>query len=222
MVSIMFLLVERGRAVNWTVDDIILWMNVINEKIHTNQRKLTELDQNIGDGDHGINMMRGFEKVVKNVNGSTFTSISDVLKEVSMSIITSVGGASGPLYGTAFLRFSFATKGIKVMDVSVLAKGINAALSGMKQRGRATYGEKTMIDVWKEVGGYLSHVDVIDVDELKQVAEQAMYETKAMYATKGRAAYLKQRSIGHIDPGAMSSCLIFLSLAEVLERGKAS
>ena len=207
---------------NWTVDDIILWMNVINEKIHTNQRKLTELDQNIGDGDHGINMMRGFEKVVKNVNGSTFTSISDVLKEVSMSIITSVGGASGPLYGTAFLRFSFATKSIKVMDVSVLAKGINAALSGMKQRGRATYGEKTMIDVWKEVGDYLSHVDVIDVDELKQVAEQAMYETKAMYATKGRAAYLKQRSIGHIDPGAMSSYLIFLSLAEVLERGKAS
>lgn len=207
---------------NWTVDDIILWMNTINEKIHTNQRKLTELDKNIGDGDHGINMVRGFEKVVENVNGSTFTSISEVLKEVSMSIINSVGGASGSLYGTAFLRFSFATKDIQVMDVSVLAKGISAALSGMKQRGRATYGEKTMIDVWKAVGDYVTEVDVIDIDELKKVAEQAMYQTRKMCATKGRAAYLNQRSIGHIDPGAMSSYLIFLSLAEVLERGKGS
>src|SRR5699024_11751117 len=110
-------------------------MNTIKEKIHTNQRKLTELDKNIGDGDHGINMVRGFEKVVENVNGSTFTSISEALKEVSMSIINSVGGASGSLYGTAFLRFSFERKEIQVMDVRVLDKGISAAVSGVKQRG---------------------------------------------------------------------------------------
>lgn len=222
MVSEVFLLAERGRAVNWSVDDIILWMNIINEHMHTNQRELTRLDQNIGDGDHGVNMVNGFDKVVQNVNDLTFTSISDVLKEVSMSIITNVGGASGPLYGTAFLRFSLTTKNIQMIDVSVLAKGINAALSGMKQRGRASYGEKTMIDVWKAVGDYLSNVDKIDVEELKQVAQQSMCETKAMRATRGRAAYFKQHSIGHVDPGAMSSYLIFLSLAEVLERGKAS
>ena len=207
---------------NWTVDDIVLWMNTISKNLHIHQRELTTLDQNIGDGDHGINMVHGFDKVVENVNDTTFHSIGEALKAVSLSIINHVGGASGPLYGSAFLRFSFAIKNVQVMHVPMLAKGINAALSGMKQRGRAIYGEKTMVDVWEAVGNYLSHVDEINVETFKQVAEQAMNETKAMRATKGRAAYLKQYSIGHVDPGAMSSYLIFLSLAEVLERGKAS
>lgn len=204
----------------WTVDDIILWMNKINEKMQTNKRELTMLDQKIGDGDHGINMSRGFEKAVGKLNHSTYESVTETLKEVAMAIISNVGGASGPLYGTAFLRFSLATKNIQTIDSSVFTKGISAAVSGMKQRGRATTGEKTLIDVWKIVEEYLNTVEEVDTEKLKQVAEDAMNKTKAMRATKGRAAYLKERSIGHIDPGAMSSYLIFVALAEVMERGK--
>lgn len=204
----------------WTVEDIISWMNKINEKMQTNKRELTLLDQKIGDGDHGINMSRGFEKAVGKLNHSTYDNVTEALKEVAMAIISNVGGASGPLYGTAFLRLSLATKNIQTIDSPVFANGITAAIAGMKQRGRVTTGEKTLIDVWEVVEEYLTSVDEIDTDKLKQVAEDAMNKTKAMRATKGRASYLKERSIGHIDPGAMSSYLIFVALAEVIERRK--
>lgn len=210
---------KGGRTLNWTTEEIRQWMDKLNDNIQTNKQLLTKLDQAIGDGDHGINMARGFQKVVDKLHETTYTSISDILKDIAMSIISNVGGASGPLYGTAFLRLSAAVVNVKTMDQAVLSKGVTSAVAGIKQRGKAAIGEKTAIDVWEPVADYLAGRDDISPHELRKIAEEAMEETKDMQATKGRAAYLKERSIGHVDPGAMSSYFIFKSLAEVLEGG---
>ena len=203
----------------WTTDEIIQWMDKTNEKIQTNKEYLSSLDRAIGDGDHGINMARGFKVVVEKIHDTSYANISQLLKDIAMTIIHHVGGASGPLYGTAFLRFSLATKQAEVIDTSIFAKGMMAAVAGLKQRGRAMVGEKTLIDVWEPVTLYIKETETIASNEIKRIAKEAMEKTKSLQATKGRAAYLKERSIGHVDPGAMSSYYMFLSLAEVLEGG---
>src|SRR5690625_278223 len=137
----------------WTIDEIIQWMDKTNEKIQTNKQYLSSLDRAIGDGDHGINMARGFKVVVEKIHDTSYANISQLIKDIAMTIIRHVGGASGPLYGTAFLRFSLATKQAEVIDTSIFAKGMMAAVAGLKQRGRAMVGEKTLIDVWEpEIG----------------------------------------------------------------------
>lgn len=207
---------------NWTVNDVIQWIEKANEKIQTNKQYLTQLDQAVGDGDHGINMSRGFRILVEKLQDTEYTSVTQALKDVAMTIISNVGGAAGPLYGTAFLRFSLVTDNKKELDETTLSKGMVAAVSGMKQRGRAAVGEKTLIDVWDPVAVYMEEAEMIAPDQIIKIAEQAMESTKDIKATKGRAAYLKDRSIGHIDPGAMSSYYILTAFAEVLQGADAS
>lgn len=207
---------------NWTVNDVIQWIEKANEKIQMNKQYLTQLDQAVGDGDHGINMSRGFRILVEKLQDTEYTSVTQALKDVAMTIISNVGGAAGPLYGTAFLRFSLVTDNKKELDETTLSKGMVAAVSGMKQRGRAAVGEKTLIDVWEPVAVYMEEVEMIVPDQIIKIAEQAMESTKEIKATKGRAAYLKDRSIGHIDPGAMSSYYILTAFAEVLQGVDAS
>lgn len=203
----------------WKEVDIVSWMDKTNEKIQANKSELTILDRNIGDGDHGINMSRGFQKMADQLQETTYSSVSAILKDVAMLMIRHIGGASGPLYGTAFLRLSLATENVQTIDTTTLAKGFHAATAGIKQRGKAKSGEKTLIDVWSPVTKYMNDTEEINPRKLVQVAELAMENTEDMQAKKGRAAYLKERSIGHIDPGAMSSYLLFQSFAEVLEGG---
>ncbi|QHS23249.1 dihydroxyacetone kinase subunit L [Virgibacillus sp. MSP4-1] len=201
------------------VKDVIIWMEKANEKIQSNKEYLTSLDQAIGDGDHGLNMARGFQEVVNKVTGSDYTHVSDILKDVSMTLLSKVGGASGPLYGTAFLKMSTAVKGSENVEFTQFRTAVEEAVNGVKQRGKANQGEKTMLDVWIPVAELLENQDDLETEDLASTARKAMEATKDIEAKKGRAAYLKERSIGHLDPGSVSSYYIFSALAEVLEEG---
>ncbi|GGP06888.1 dihydroxyacetone kinase subunit DhaL [Oceanobacillus neutriphilus] len=199
-----------------TIQSVQDWMVKANEYMQENKAYLTELDQAIGDSDHGINMSRGFQEVVKKLEQSSYDDVSAMLKDVAMTLMSKVGGASGPLYGTAFLKLSMAVKGKETVDKDDIAAGLDAAAQGVQQRGKSTTGEKTMVDVWAPIVTWWKEQDEIDAADLEKKAKEAMESTKPMKATKGRASYLKEKSVGHIDPGAASSYYIFKSLAEIL------
>jgi len=200
------------------VKHVIKWMEETNKKIVQNKEYLTSLDQAIGDGDHGINMARGFQEVVNKITSQDYATTADALKNVAMTLISKVGGASGPLYGTAFLKFSMAAKDQDV-TYDIFVKGVEDACNGIKQRGKADVGEKTMLDVWCPVADQLKKENQFNADVISRTAKQAMANTKDMMATKGRASYMKERSIGHLDPGAVSSFYLFEALAEVIYEG---
>lgn len=197
------------------VNDAKKWVQKINEKMQENKQQLTKLDQAIGDGDHGINMARGFNEAQNIVEKKEYSSVADVFKDVAMTVMSKVSGAAGPLYGSAFLRLSLSLKGKDQVSYADFAKGLEAALAGMKQRGKAEAGEKTLVDVWERVVEHLKKTDYPESEQLTAVAKSAMEKTKETMATKGRAAYFKEKSIGHIDPGAMSSYYLFAALSEV-------
>jgi len=200
------------------VKHVIKWMEKSNDKIGQNKEYLTSLDQAIGDGDHGINMTRGFQEVVNKITSQDYETTADALKDVAMTLISKVGGASGPLYGTAFLKFSMAAKD-QDLRYDIFVKGVEDACNGIKQRGKADAGEKTMLDVWCPVADQLKKKKQFHVDVISRTAKEAMENTKDMLATKGRASYMKERSIGHLDPGAVSSFYLFDALAEVIQEG---
>ncbi|WP_339200033.1 dihydroxyacetone kinase subunit DhaL [Aeribacillus sp. FSL k6-2211] len=195
-------------------------MITFNDKIQENKEYLTELDQAIGDGDHGLNMARGFQETVKKITEGKYDDLGSLFKDVGMTLIAKVGGASGPLYGTAFMKASLALKGKKEVDIKALVEALAASLDGLKVRGKAQVGDKTMIDVWEPVIEYMKNHETIHSKELTDLSKEKMDDTKELEAKKGRAAYLGKRSIGHIDPGAASSYLLFASLAELLEEGE--
>jgi len=203
------------------IEQTLEWFHKTNAKLQANKEYLTDLDQAIGDGDHGINMARGFNEVVKKINDTEeYAAVSDVIKDVAMTVISKVGGAAGPLYGTAFLKMSVALKEEKFVDQQVFTEALVAGLEGIKQRGKVEVGEKTLLDIWYPVTELFREDNDVDADALIEVAESAMNNTKETLATKGRAAYLKERSIGHIDPGSASSYYLFLSLAEVIREAE--
>lgn len=181
------------------------WMLLFNEKIQANKDYLSELDTPIGDGDHGGNMARGMTAVVENLEGKDFANSAEVFQVVSMQLLSKVGGASGPLYGSAFMGIMKAEK-----EGTSLVDAVRAGLDMIQKRGKASVGEKTMVDVWDGV------VEAIRREELTKETIRALVEsTKDMKATKGRASYVGERSIGHIDPGSYSSGLLFEALLEV-------
>ena len=183
------------------------WMLLLNEKIQANKDYLSELDTPIGDGDHGGNMARGMAAVVENLEGKDFANSAEVFQVVSMQLLSKVGGASGPLYGSAFMGIMKAEK-----EGTSLADAVQAGLDMIQKRGKAVPGEKTMVDVWSGV------VMALQKGELsKEIIHTLVEATKDMKATKGRASYVGERSIGHIDPGSYSSGLLFESLLEVEE-----
>ena len=180
------------------------WMLLFNEKIQANKDYLSELDTPIGDGDHGGNMARGMTAVVENLEGKDFANSAEVFQVVSMQLLSKVGGASGPLYGSAFMGIMKAEK-----EGTSLVDAVQAGLDMIQKRGKASVGEKTMVDVWDGV------VEAIRREELTKETIRALVEsTKDMKATKGRASYVGERSIGHIDPGSYSSGLLFEALLE--------
>lgn len=198
------------------VQQVLNWLEKTNEKIQMNKEYLTSLDRAIGDGDHGINMSRGFQEVIDKTTTTTYISVSDLLKDVAMTLLSKVGGASGPLYGTAFLKMSMVVKNRQPVDKKTLEDALESALEGILHRGKAQLNDKTLVDVWTPVVYLLKDKEVVKGSELEEVSKNAMESTKERMAKKGRAAYLKERSIGHLDPGSVSSYYLFASLAEVL------
>ncbi|BDG47850.1 dihydroxyacetone kinase subunit DhaL [Parageobacillus sp. KH3-4] len=193
------------------------WMSIANDHIQQQKQYLTELDQAIGDGDHGLNMARGFQEVAGKIASTNYEDLGSLFKDVSMTLIAKVGGASGPLYGTAFLKMSLALAGKKEADDKELVAALEAALGGIKARGKANAGEKTMVDVWEPVMEFLREKGSVHAKEVELLAKEKMEHTKELEAKKGRAAYLGKRSVGHIDPGSASSYLLFAALAKALE-----
>ncbi|HGI4478137.1 TPA: dihydroxyacetone kinase subunit DhaL [Streptococcus agalactiae] len=187
------------------VKTAIEWMHTFNQKIQSNKDYLSELDTPIGDGDHGGNMARGMTAVIENLDNNEFSSAADVFKTVSMQLLSKVGGASGPLYGSAFMGITKAEQG-----ESTISEALGAGLEMIQKRGKAELNEKTMVDVWHGV------IEAIEKNELTEDRIDSLVDaTKGMKATKGRASYVGERSVGHIDPGSFSSGLLFKALLEV-------
>ena len=186
------------------------------------RRYLTKLDSEIGDGDHGTNMHRGFQAALERLEGTEPPSPADVLKAVSMALVSKVGGAAGPLYGTAFLRASTALSGKEEISAEDAAETLEAALGGIKQRGKAEVGDKTIVDALEPaVAAAEEAASDGSVAEVFRAAAEAAQEgaesTVPLTARKGRASYLGARSAGHKDPGATSTYLLLDAAARVLE-----
>lgn len=181
--------------------------------------ELTELDRQIGDGDHGANLERGFSAVLTKVDGLDAQTVGDVLKVVATTLMSTVGGASGPLYGTAFLRAAKVT-GITELGPQAVVALLEAALEGITSRGKASVGEKTMVDAWSPAvdAAESAASDGADpaavLDAALAAAEEGARSTVDLVATKGRASYLGERSRGHLDPGARSTVLLLRAAAE--------
>lgn len=199
------------------VENAIQWMDDFNQKLQMNKDDLTSLDQVLGDGDHGVNMARGFSEVISKLESGTYETVADVFKDVAMTVISKVGGAAGPLYGTGFLKMSLALNGNKNVDEIALINSLNEGLEGIKQRGKSNVNEKTLIDVWVPVVEALKKERKLAADVIHHIAKEAMENTKNITATKGRAAYFKENSLNKIDPGAASSYYLFAALSSVVK-----
>ena len=197
-------------------------LQAIIEKIEAEKDFLTELDNAIGDGDHGINLSRGFQKVAEKLPEWEGQDIGAILKGVGTQLVSTVGGASGPLYGTAFMKAGNACKGKTELSDKDFANAMEAAIEGIKMRGKSTEGEKTMLDALCPAHRALTEAladskDLRDaVDSAIEAAAKGVEYTKTIIATMGRASYLGERSIGHQDPGATSSLFMLQAMAGVL------
>jgi dihydroxyacetone kinase-like protein len=179
--------------------------------------RLTALDQAIGDGDHGLNMKRGFEAVLADLDGLARKPLPDAVKAIGTHLVMKVGGASGPLYGSLFLTLG---KELTVEpSLADLAKAFDAAFAAVKARGKSEVGQKTMLDVLGPVRDALAGAtaDPLLGDRIKRVATEAAETTVNMKAIRGRASFLGDRSIGHMDPGACSSALMIAAVIDCLE-----
>lgn len=190
----------------------------IKEAIDCNKDFLTELDREIGDSDHGINMARGFEAVVNKLSAEPQPGLAAGLKKIGMTLLSTVGGASGPLYGTAFMRAAVPVQGKAEIDNELAAEMLQAAIQGIKDRGKAVCGEKTMLDSLEPAynaftKGTAENKSFLECMELACcAASEGVEYTKTIIAKKGRASYLGERSLGHQDPGATSVLVIIRAL----------
>jgi phosphoenolpyruvate---glycerone phosphotransferase subunit DhaL len=206
-----------------TNDDVMRWLERTADVLHENRTYLTDLDSAIGDADHGINMDRGFSAVRNKFPEMATMDAATQLRTVGSTLVSTVGGAAGPLYGTAYLRAAGAVAGKQELSSADVVTMLEAFLGGIVARGKAHTGEKTMVDALTPAlnaakqalneGATLEQV----TSRAAAAAEEGMKATIPMLATKGRASYLGERSIGHQDPGATSSWLILRCLAEVCE-----
>ena len=203
------------------------WIELSAADVAEQRDYLVDLDRAIGDGDHGENMDRGFKAAVEALEQAQPGSVAEVLKTVAKTLMSTVGGAAGPLYGTAFLRASKAA-GDGDLDGAGVAAVIAGALDGIQARGKATTGEKTMVDAWTPAleaarAAAESGSDPAAVLEAAATAAEAgAAATEPLRATKGRASYLGERSIGHLDPGAVSTSLILRAAASAAGEGGAA
>lgn len=194
----------------------------IGEAIIENKDFLTELDREIGDADHGVNMARGFHAVIEKVPAD-LEDIGAVLKKTGMTLLSTVGGASGPLYGTAYMEAGKITAGETVLTAEDYKAMLEAAIAGIQKRGHAVKGEKTMLDaLLPAYDAYCAAVDAGDdaaaaFEKACAAADEGAEFTKTIRATKGRASYLGDRSVGHQDPGAASAALTLKAIRDYLK-----
>jgi dihydroxyacetone kinase-like protein len=206
-----------------TKDQIVRWLEKTAAVLEENRSYLTELDSAIGDADHGTNMHRGFKKVMEKLPTVADKDVGNILKTTGMTLISSVGGASGPLYGTFFMRSGMAMAAKEELSDDDLFKLLQAGVEGVLQRGRPNLEDKTMYDAWapameamqKALSAGKGTVEILET--AVAAAEQGMKNTIPLQARKGRASYLGERSIGHQDPGATSSYLILNALLETVK-----
>ncbi|MCU6482652.1 dihydroxyacetone kinase subunit DhaL [Arthrobacter sp. A2-55] len=201
----------------WAVD----WLRRSADVVAANRVALSELDRAIGDGDHGENLDRGYQAIVEKLDAETPATPGAAFKLAAMTLMSKVGGAAGPLYGTAYLRMATATGEAATLDAAALAGALAAARDGVVARGKAEVGDKTMIDAWTPAveaataaatGPSASAGSVLAA--AAAAAEAGAESTDPLIAHKGRASYLGERAIGHRDPGAASSALILRAAAE--------
>ncbi len=204
---------------DWALD----WMQRSAKAVNENRDELIRLDRAIGDGDHGDNLDRGFRAAIDDLVTASPDGPGEVFKLVAMSLMSKVGGAAGPLYGSVFLKGSKAVDGNGELDGTGLAEMLAASLAGLQARGKATTGEKTMVDAWTpavEAAKAAAAEGKAPAEVLRAAAAAAAEGSDAtipMVATKGRASYLGERSAGHRDPGSQSTALILAAAAEAAE-----
>jgi dihydroxyacetone kinase-like protein len=201
-------------------DDAVGWVRSFASTVSENKEYLTQLDAAIGDADHGVNMDRGMTAVVAKLDGLPEGDVGNLFKTVGMTLVSTVGGAGGPLYGTLFLQLGTAVAGKGELEASDWAAALEAAVNGVQMRGKAEPGDKTMVDAL--IPGRNAFAAALDEgasfeDALRRsadAAEEGTRETIPLVARKGRASYLGERSAGHQDPGATSSSMLLRTAAE--------
>jgi dihydroxyacetone kinase-like protein len=209
--------------VAFTRDAVADWMKRFAAEVAENRAYLTKLDGAIGDGDHGTNMDRGMKKALERLEATDSDDIGGSLKAVGMALVSSVGGAAGPLYGTLFLQMGQATAGKSELDLAGFTEALDAGVRGVIKRGKAEPGDKTMVDALLPALEALRAADGEDVaaalQRAAEAAREGMEATVPLVARKGRASYLGERSAGHQDPGATSSHLLLKTAAEAAGGG---
>lgn len=200
-------------------DDVLTWIRAYVSAIAEHKDHLTRLDADIGDGDHGSNMDRGFQAVLAKLPDVADKDIGAILKTVGMTLVSTVGGASGPLYGTFFLQLGSAASGKLELSLEDWAAALQAGVDGVAMRGKASLRDKTMLDTLipalqalKEAAAQGAGFPAA-LDASAQAAEKGMLATIPLVARKGRASYLGERSAGHQDPGATSAHLLIQAVA---------
>jgi phosphoenolpyruvate---glycerone phosphotransferase subunit DhaL len=201
-------------------DDVVRMIRAFAATVAEQKEYLTELDSAIGDADHGINMDRGMKAVVAKIDGQSPTDVGALLKTVGMTLVSTVGGAGGPLYGTLFLQLGTATVGKETLEAPDWATALDAAVKGVQARGKAELEDKTMVDALvpaRDAYRQALEEGASFSDALRRsaaAAEDGVKATVPLVARKGRASYLGERSAGHQDPGATSSWLLLKTVAD--------
>ena len=207
---------------NLDLSDTIKMVKQVALSIIDSEPLLTDADRNLGDGDHGLGMERGMKAVIEKIESSSFNQISDVFQAVGMAMMSSMGGASGALFGTLFRNGGKALDGEETLNSEGLKSFLNAANEGVKSRGGASPGDKTMIDALEPAAQEASENISLPLYELislvSQAADRGKEESKEMIATMGRAKTLGERSLGHPDAGACSVAIILKSMSEFINQ----
>ncbi len=207
---------------NLDLSDTIEMVKQVALSIIDSEPLLTDADRNLGDGDHGLGMERGMKAVIEKIESSSFNQISDVFKSAGMAMMSSMGGASGALFGTLFRNGGKALDGEETLNSDGLKSFLNAANEGVKSRGGASPGDKTMIDALEPAAKEASENITLPLYELislvSQAADRGKEESKDMIATMGRAKTLGERSLGHPDAGACSVAIILKSMSEFINQ----
>ena len=207
---------------NLDLSDTIEMVKQVALSIIDSEPLLTDADRNLGDGDHGLGMERGMKAVIEKIESSSFNQISDVFKSAGMAMMSSMGGASGALFGTLFRNGGKALDGEETLNSEGLKSFLNAANEGVKSRGGASPGDKTMIDALEPAAQVASENISLPLYELislvSQAADRGKEESKDMIATMGRAKTLGERSLGHPDAGACSVAIILKSMSEFINQ----
>lgn len=205
-------------------DDVLGWIKAVATMISENAKYLTELDSAIGDADHGANMDRGFKAVINKLPEISDKDIGTIFKTVGMTLLSTVGGAGGPLYGTLFLQAGMKTTGKMELSLADWTEVLEAALNGIVMRGKAALGDKTMVDAITPAVNALKQALQENrslsaaLNESAEAARQGMESTIPLVARKGRASYLGERSAGHQDPGATSSYMMLKVAADIWKK----